>query len=106
MIHPETSRAKRVRNRRAEEKPLFETTGGASSRNKANVLLVAIYKREGSKYFQALIRFDEYQKRISTHTTHQGSARQFAELAYKHFNRLAARGELEPLKRKGARTHE
>jgi hypothetical protein len=36
-----------------------------------------IYKREGSKYYQALIRFDEYRKRISTHTTHHGSARQF-----------------------------
>ena len=94
------------RKTRDEEKPLFETTGGGASRNKANVLRVAIYKREGSMYYQALIRFDEYRKRISTHTTHPGSARQFAELAYKHFDRLARRGELQPTKRKGAKAHE
>ena len=77
------------------EKTLFDFAKTKAPRDKARVLRVEIFKRPESRFFQALITFDGYRKRITTRKTDPLSAKQFAELAYHHFNRLAKKGELK-----------
>ena len=46
---------------------------------------VAIFRRKGSRFWQALSKHGKQRKRLSTRSTHESSAKEFAELAYRHF---------------------
>ena len=61
--------------------------GRAASRKKAAVLHVIIFKRPGSKFFQASVSIAGKRNRITTRTTLPQAAKEFAELAYRHFAR-------------------
>ena len=61
---------------------------------KCSVLKVELFKRKGSRFWQARIRFPRPDgtpghtlKRVSTRTVIKASAMQFAELALRHFRK-------------------
>lgn len=51
------------------------------------VLNVSIFRRKGSRFWQALIVMGKFRKRVSTRTVHPAAAKEFAELAYRHYRR-------------------
>lgn len=60
----------------------------------ATIITVEVYKLKDSRFWQANVRFGKWRKRISTRTTIDKSAHEFAELAFRHFSRLAKKGSL------------
>ena len=56
-----------------------------AARKKSVVLRVIIFKRPGSKFFQASVSLSGKRKRITTRTMIPQAAKEFAELAYRHF---------------------
>jgi hypothetical protein len=73
-------------------KKIIQSGGGGKM--KASVLKVEIFKRKGSRYWQARIVFDKILKRISTRTIIKAAAEEFAVLAFKHYSRLHREGKL------------
>ncbi len=71
------------------------TKNRGGGKRKASVLTIKIFKRRGSRYWQALIRHGKLKKRITTRSIMESSAREFAELAYRHFAREARKGALK-----------
>lgn len=58
-----------------------------SRRKKSQVLRVTLFRRKGSRYWQARVVIKGQLKRITTHTQNRVAAEEFAELAYRHFAR-------------------
>lgn len=58
-----------------------------SRRKKAQVLRVTIFRRKGSSFWQARVVHKGKTKRITTRTRLESAAKEFAELAYRHFAR-------------------
>ena len=58
-----------------------------SRRRKAQVLRVAIFKRKHSRFWQARVVRKGKLVRITTRTQNETAAKEFAELAYRHFAR-------------------
>ena len=65
----------------------------ASTRSKSVVLRVTIFKRKGSKFYQASVSIAGERKRITTRSVSRQSASEFAELAYRHFSRMSQLGK-------------
>ena len=62
-------------------------TAKRPGRPSRNVLRVAIFRRKGSRYYQASVRKGKFLKRITTRTQSPAAAKEFAELAYRQFAR-------------------
>jgi hypothetical protein len=63
----------------------------------SDVLTIRIFKRKGSKYWQALVKGPGgLRKRITTRTTLKPAASEFAELAFRHFSSLKDRNAPPP----------
>ena len=60
---------------------------------KVSVLKIELFRRKGSRFYQARITSDAIKKRISTRTINPTAAEEFAVLAYRHFSRLQKKGE-------------
>lgn len=58
-----------------------------SRRKKSQVLRVTIFRRTGSRFWQARVNIKGKLKRITTRTLNRAAAEQFAELAYRNFAR-------------------
>jgi len=58
------------------------------AKTKIAVLTVELFRRKDSRFWQAKITAPGFKKKITTRTVMKDSAKQFAELAYFHFNRL------------------
>ena len=87
--------AAKVEEGRDEPPILRDTPAGippSSGAKKAVVLRVIIFKLVGSKFFQASVSLAGKRKRITTRTALPQAAKEFAELAYRHF---AARARAE-----------
>jgi hypothetical protein len=65
-----------------------------------NVITIRIFKRKGSKLWQALVKCGKWSKRVSTRTVIKPSAEEFAVLAFRHLSRLAADHKLPVTKRR------
>jgi hypothetical protein len=66
--------------------------GKSRKETKSDVLTIRIFKRTGSKYWQALVKGPGgLRKRVTTRTTLKPSAAEFAELAFRHFSRMKDR---------------
>jgi hypothetical protein len=64
---------------------------------------VELFKRKGSRFWQAKIVMpgepgtkDRVLKRMSTRSINPITAKEFAELAYRHFSKLLRTGKLPP----------
>jgi len=58
------------------------------TKKKVAVLTVELFRRKDSRFWQAKITAPGFKKKITTRTVMASSAKQFAELAFFHFNRL------------------
>lgn len=67
---------------------LLKEKKSRGTKKAAAVLSVQIFKRKDSRFWQAKITAPGFKKKITTRTVIASSAREFAELAYFHFNRL------------------
>jgi hypothetical protein len=54
-----------------------------------DVLTIRIFKRRGSRFWQALVKCGRFRKRITTRTELKAAAEDFAKLAFRHFSRLS-----------------
>ena len=57
-------------------------------RKKVAVLTVELFRRKDSRFWQAKITAPGFKKKITTRTVIKSSAKEFAQLAYNHFNRV------------------
>jgi len=57
-------------------------------RGKITVLQIRVIRRKDSKFWQAKITAPGFSKQITTRTVLESSAKEFAELAYRHFARV------------------
>jgi len=80
--------------------PHCDTKRGGGDDKTTEVITIRIYKRKGSKYWQALVHCGKWRKKITTGTVIKPAAQEFAVLAFKHFARLKDANRLpEPTRR-------
>lgn len=61
------------------------------------VLRVELFSRRDSTVRHCLIQYGPWKKRLSTHTRIEQSAREFAELTFRHFQRQITRGRFDAM---------
>lgn len=82
---PTTPKKPRKRKQIPDLIPVEPTqTGGGS--NLETAIRIGIFRRKASRFWQALIVWNGYRKRVTTRTTLKASALQYAELAYRHYS--------------------